>query len=551
MGKIYETIITDFSKGMTNDPREKDTRYAQLIKGFDAHTYPRKLVPLRDSESGDSAASTSKKQNFCVALSKDLGTYALFALGVKSGVTNAEILYKKLTQVDNDALGGATWTAPTDANHQSVNTFTWFELFVYYRKTGLIYGARGTSATAGTKIWAFYPNAATAFDEDIITTNGGTPFAFTHIRQGLVHSKDDILYIPYYNNAGGAGAKSFIAKNNNGSWTTNALTLPDHLIPNSICEYGNYLAIGCAPASGIGKSVVYLWDRDATLTTLAESIDWGEGNLKVLEEIEGHLIGVSSMGIDATTGASTQLYGELVIRTYSGRTANVLKGFISTGNSVNLTIAKQKVNQFLYFLCGNLGINGTAAENGQHGLWKIGRVLPDAPFALTFDRPPSNDDSVANVALKNFFIVGDYVFISYTDSSVFALTKTSESSTGFGSMLSRYESLIFGESYREFKLVSAGVMTEPMPAAGQIVLKYKKDEETSYTTIFTHTTDNSLFHEAINIESSGANLPQFREISFQIVSTGGAVITGLWAQFEEVDTGLVKRLLKAIINWFG
>ena len=61
MGKIYETIITDFSKGMTNDPREKDTRYAQLIKGFDAHTYPRKLVPLRDSESGDSAASTSKK----------------------------------------------------------------------------------------------------------------------------------------------------------------------------------------------------------------------------------------------------------------------------------------------------------------------------------------------------------------------------------------------------------------------------------------------------------------------------------------------------------
>src|SRR3990167_1368512 len=536
MGKIYETIITDFSKGMTNDPREKDTRYAQLIKGFDAHTYPRKLVPLRDSESGDSAASTSKKQNFCVALSKDLGTYALFALGVKSGVTNAEILYKKLTQVDNDALGGATWTAPTDANHQSVNTFTWFELFVYYRKTGLIYGARGTSATAGIKIWAFYPNAATAFDEDIITTNGGTPFAFTHIRQGLVHSKDDILYIPYYNNAGGAGAKSFIAKNNNGSWTTNALTLPDHLIPNSICEYGNYLAIGCAPASGIGKSVVYLWDRDATLTTLAESIDWGEGNLKVLEEIEGHLIGVSSMGIDATTGASTQLYGELVIRTYSGRTANVLKGFISTGNSVKLLIAKQKVNHFLYFLCSNLALNGT----GHVGLWKIGRVSSDTPFALTFNRSPSNDDSVANVALKNFFIIGDYAFISYVNPTDFALTKTSESSTGFGSTSATYESLIFGDSKQNKKLISVWVNHEALAATRSVILKYKLNAETSYTTILTNTTANSFFKEATNIESSGANLPQFREISFQILNTTGTPITGLGFKYEEIMDGLTN-----------
>ena len=32
---------------MVNDPRIDDFRYAQLIKNFDAHTYPKKLVPFR------------------------------------------------------------------------------------------------------------------------------------------------------------------------------------------------------------------------------------------------------------------------------------------------------------------------------------------------------------------------------------------------------------------------------------------------------------------------------------------------------------------------
>ena len=533
MGKVLEQIINRFDKGMHNDPRIGDYSYAQVIKGFDAHTYPRKLVPLRDSESGDSAASTSRKQNFCVALRTGT-THSLYSLGVISGDTKAEILYKNLTQSSDTDLSDATWTNTANNQGTTASTFTWFELFVYYRKTGLIYSARGTSATAGTHICTYDPAGSAAFSDT------HQALTYTSIRQGLVHSKDDILYIPYYDNAGAAGAKSFIAKNNNGSWTTNALTLPDHLIPNSICEYGNYLAIGCVPASGIGKSVIYLWDRDATLATLSESIDWGEGNLKVLEEVEGHLIGVSSMGIDAATGASNQLYGELVIRTYSGGTANILKRFISTGNSVNLTIAKQNVNHFLYFLCGNVGINGTGADNGYHGLWKIGRITSDAPFALTFDRPPSNADSVANVGLKNFFVVGDYVFISYTDSSVFKLTKTSESSTGFGSTICKYESLIFGDSRQNKKLVSAWVNHEALGSSGSVILKYKLNAETSYTTILTNTTANSFYKEAVNIESSGDNLPIFREISFQILNTTGTPITGFGFRYEIIDDGVVS-----------
>ena len=166
-------------------------------------------------------------------------------------------------------------------NNQSTNTFSWFELFVFYKKTGLIYGGRGTSATAGSAIWAYDPTGAATFAESALTVS------FTSLAQGLVHSKDDILYIPYDNK---------IAKNDNGSWTAVALTLPSHLKITSIAEYGNYLAIACAPLSGVGESIVYLWNRDETTTVLSQSIPWGEGNLTILEEIEGYLIGVSYVG---------------------------------------------------------------------------------------------------------------------------------------------------------------------------------------------------------------------------------------------------------------
>ena len=64
--------------------------------------------------------------------------------------------------------------------------------------------------------------------------------------------------------------------------------------------------------------------------------------------------------------------------------------------------------------------------------------------------------------------------------------------------------------------------------------KYKKDNETSYTTIMTHDTDGAISDSAVNIESSGAALPKdYKEISFQINSTG-AIVTGF--SFKEKIT---------------
>lgn len=500
--KTPPQIIRDFSLGMTNEPRESDTRFSQLLKNYDAHTFKNKLVPFRSSESGDDAPTTSKKKNFVVALETG-STYSLYALGVVSGTTRAEILRKNLTTAAS-GLNDNTWISP--AANQSANTFSWFELFVFYRQTGLIYGARGTSATAGTAIWAFSPTG-TAFSESNLTVT------FTHIGQGLVHSKDDNLYIPYYNNAGAAGAKSFIAKNDNGSWTATALTLPDHLIPVSVAEYGNALAIGCKPASGVGESVVFLWNRDETTTVLSQSIPWGEGSLTILEEIEGYLVGVSYVGTSAINFKQ-----KAVFKYYAGSkpiTFLELVNDTTFDDSPNdIPIVKQKVNNYLYFSM-KITLNGVI----QHGVWKIGRTK-SGTFSVVMDRPWNNDTvPVAADEVFAFFLVGDFMFIAYADGGVHAVSKTND--TNLNAVTAIWETVIIndGDSSVTKKLLGVTAIHEALPANGQIVVKYKKDEETTFTTILTNTTLNSLRKTAINIESSGATLPQYKEITFRVEST--------------------------------
>ena len=520
MAIITEKIL-DFSRGVTNEIRTPDSRFASMVKNFDIHTYQKKLVPLRSTEAGDADATTILGvRNFCIAKLNTTPTYALYGLARDSANSRAEVFYKNISVGSANDLDDDNWTS-TANNLETTGTAmndTDYNLFVFYEKAGLIYGARDKQY-----VWAYDPDGGTAF--------AGTAKdlgAYTNIQQGLVHSKDDILYVPYDNK---------IAKFDNSTWTAPALTLPAHLKINSISEYGNYLAIACGPISGFGKSVVYLWDRDATLTTLSESIDWGEGELFVLEEIEGVLIGISNVG----KGASFN--NRLVFRYLNGNKATVFNELLSQEVTSGLTsiYAKYKQNNYLYFVFGMTFYDGTA----QLGIWKLGKNK-EGNFALSFDRTLRND--ATGITITKFYgliVVGDFLFFTYDDSGTITVRKTIEKSgTDEFVATSIYETIILNgeDSSKTKKLLSVTVLTEPLPAAGQIVLKYKKDEDidgNTFTTILTHTTDDVIRHTAVNIESSGANLPQYKELIFRIESTGGSVVTGLKWKWEEVKDDII------------
>lgn len=527
MGKIIETKIDRFDGGISNNSRDRAGNVARMASNFDVFPFPRKMTPYRNTESGDENASTRRKRNFLVGLRTGT-TYSLYGIGVVSGEVYAGFEYKNLT-ADAGGMANAAWTAAGNSTSGAPN----FNLWVYYRKTGLAYFARNGSHI-GT-----YTVASGALASDTAQA-----LTYTEIGQGVVHSKDDILYIPWYNNAGGAGAKSGILKNNNGSWSNTALALPDHLIPTSISEYGNFLAIGCAPASGIGNSRIFLWDRNETVTTLSESIDAGSGSLIILEEIDGELVWISQKGgvvtsfstlPNTTTSHRDRVYFRRLIGNVGVKFFELHSDRAGGINSTSIPAYKQKIDNRLFFQM-IIQYNGSVRD----GVWSIGRSSPSAPFVLVNEQKTNNNTALATGDTLNGFIkVGDFLLQSYTSGGTYGLTKTVISSDNNYSENSIYESKTFdgsqagqGTDATHYKdLIEVAVTTESMVTNGQIVLAYQVDENigtSTWTTIFTNTTNDSISHVANNVESLGAALPKsYKQIAFRILSTGGAEVTGL------------------------
>ncbi|MEK6860717.1 MAG: hypothetical protein AABY07_01985 [Nanoarchaeota archaeon] len=530
MGKIIETQISRWDGGITNDPRDPRASVATVITNFDILTDPHRLIPYYGSEDGDSSSSNNKIHNFCIAKLSATAT-AIYGLGRStSGTDRSKVFYRDISS----DLADATWSSHDSAKSESSadsSAATESELFVYYENQNRIYMAD----IYNDKIMAYDPSGATNWDET-------TALTMTHVTNGIVHSKDDICYFAYYNSAD--GTSGIYKKDGASAWAAISTTFPKNFRPTVIREYGNYIAIGgeiySPTAVGFNGSIVYIWDRDSTLETLSESIYWGDDRLMVMDEINGTLIGISF-----TTGTA-RFKPRITFRYYS--VGEAIEFFTLTPTKAtgtpDMTFRSQKINNKLCFL-----LEAQIDGEGRDGIWSVSGRPGD--FKIVHERTPNNDTAITNStsSLVGFYFVGDYCFISRNDNGTYAMTKTNDAETYVASSI--HEKLFrSGGSSLKKDLIGATVETEPMSANGQIILKYKIDHNTSWTTIFTDTTDNSLSHSAINIESSGAALPKdYKEISFRIESTGGAVITGF--NFMEEITGkrVYMALFEAIIRW--
>lgn len=475
---------------MTADPR--DNSGCQLCQHFDNFTKSHSLVPYKGSESVYASQDTKKYQSFLMYNS------LLYALGVVTGFNYAEI--GLFTDVSNPTVSSPTGGA-------DVSGTTAFDLFVEYKK--VIYGA-----SAGTRIWSY----------DIVgaTFNGtAASITYTNITQGIVHSKDDVLYF---------GVDNFIYYKNGAGAITKGLTLPSNLIVSSICEFGNYLAIACRPlyANSV-ESKLFLWDRQSSLNDLSESVSWGRGSLYAIETIDGYLIGVS-----VYSGASSSFPSKVVFSRYSGGGAVTFKQIFMT--NVPTIVGKQKYNNRMYFgLSAATSIGGTT--NDYVGIWSVGRNGETEPFSVSLDRVPNNGTSTSQI--KGFILVQDFMYISYldaTNSDAFALSKTNDQSV-YNTTATYRTSINQGmpevDKPKLKKLVAVALTYPSFPSGGQAVLKVRKDGG-SWQTVFTETTAGVPATEMAAL-ADGTNFGDGRDWEFQI-ECGGTAITG-----ETEVTGLVYR----------
>ena len=518
MGKQIKTTINRFDGGRATDKRVSSTNKYSITKHFDTFSNSEKLIPIRGMAS-DSTGQT-KIGNLLV------GTDGIFyGLGTDVNNPTQGDIYKKATyagvwaELANSKSGGVV----------SYATFLEFQSYFYY--------------------WSAVSGGSLAKMKTDGSSQNGTfqsSIGFSTIKaQAVVHPKDGVAYFPYDN-------KIASLQPNGTTWSATALTIPDtRFIITSLCPFGNYLAIAIMPVngeSGGGSSQVLLWDRDSSVTTLSESIDWGSGNLKVLNNLNGVLIGVSDLTGTISAGATNRDNDPILIKASTGgapillETLNTEKQTTTNPDSLINSIVNFIYNDKMYF---SVNLVGGSTSPAHYGLWAVGRDSSGG-YRVSLENLATNGATDTGVLACAIF--GDYISMVHTAVGTLSFSYT----TALVSALSEaytatsiYESLVFnqGDTSTHKKWLNAFVTHRPLRSGESVVLKYRKNqdidnESAGWTTVFTSDTDNASYKEAINI--SGVNLPQFYEIQFRIESTGGAEITGFGFTSEIVNDGFLN-----------
>ena len=519
MGKIYSQIIQNWSGGMTNLLRQNNINFARKITHFDIFSDPTKLKPYPDfaaTTTDSGTIATIKLVRFLAAEAAANGAATVYALGQSTVTANAPKIYQKTT------IAGA-WDAALGTNGSDVMSE---RVMVEYKRNLLGWRSDVAAPIAGahldgstSKIWR-YPTTtgtwATAWTDATINTA-------LYVAKPIVHSKDDRLYIPFDN---------YIYYHTGANMATDpslGLTLPTNLVITSICEYGNYLAIACRSKIPMNRnSVVFLWDRDVTLTTVSESIDFGPEDIELIDVLDGVLVGISVLRNSYTDLITFDPY--ISFKYYPGGIQSARQflqlPFSVTGQRI---IDSQKINnRLLFMMSGTLDGDSTQTD----GIWSLTKN-PNG-FGVTIEYLYNNATAITSGIPKGFLRFGDFVIAAFTDGGTYKVNQLTSGT--FATAAASYETVIFngGDAAQTKKFLKGTLITEPLPAAGSATLAYKADAETSYTTILTSSTDNDIRKDAVNA-AGGANLPEFQEKSYQITSTGNAVITGLKVIYEEVE----------------
>lgn len=369
---------------------------------------------------------------------------------------------------------------------------------------------------------------------------------FSSIGQGFVHPKDKYLYFPYRTST--TPYIGLLAPNATpfGSKNYTAFTLPLQYRAYCLTNYGNFLAIpltGVTATSLVNSSMLALWDRDTTNTQFSETYHWGQGVLKVLNNIGGVLIGVSELGSASLQAGTAQDYNAIQIKVWDGGVEPTLvkeiKAVALSGASgqpsVTLNARVNFVqNNRLYFSAivnPNDGI-----QPSRIGLYSVGRNKTTGEWTVNLEHMATTGGTETTILAAA--IVGDYVEMVYNAAGTLAKSiNGNASSTTYGST-SIFESGINPgmeplDRVMLKSLYNISVHFEPLPSGATVALKYRVDSkgaDSDWVTVATASADDSVAIEMP--QTSSTQYKDGRNYEFRLESFGGAVITGLTYRYD-------------------
>jgi hypothetical protein len=489
---IKQIQISDFSGGIGDSTRGLNSNEFSFSSNFDIFTDPKRLIPLREltSDTNDGSTATGMKQYLVKDFVYASNSNKLYGLGI-NGTGKTKIVYKA------NATSG-NWTIPATSEGNGVVIHGCFIEFKDY-----LWGFQGTN-----QIWKWGLLSGTPSITDSVSTVAST---ITSVANGVINSLGD-LYIAYNNVIVRVAPDTTTV-------TDSAKTVPTNYKITSMCNYGDYLAIGCSPINNYnGISKVFIWDYSAT-DRFQNIIDWGEGELRILEVVDGNLVGVTDKNLNNTIGIDNC---SMQVKILSGNSAITVKEIPSLyPNGVSILNTKIIKNGRLLWVARIF--TDDEGVNYYDGLWEFGRKNLNYNWALTMNI--TSPVAWSNPASATSFIQGignasNYIFITHSDDG--SISKTSLASA-FQYATAVYESnwFNFGEPFNNKRLEKICISSSERKVWSSLKVELLHDTTTTWQEVGTFTdTGNYSFVEFFNM-ASGVNFPSGKEFKFKLTSYDG------------------------------
>lgn len=499
-------VINQFDGGMCEDIREPRTDTFSYASNFDTFSNKNRLTPYRtmETESVDSGVLTDFKITD-VCIMRDATNTNIYGLGRAGSSDQNPKFFQKSTPMDITSAFQAA-SGGEDSSHSVIpGTLVEYKTRLFAMKTD---SSANTYVIAYNHVAGSIASIGTIAAYPMVSSNVAFPRPFRH-------PQDDKLYF---------GAGSVVASYDNSSFDADVgLILPTDCYITSLTDYGSYLAIFTAPTVGGGSSKLFLWDVGRALTTPQEVIDLGEGTVTVGENVNGVLISIMT-NKTPTTNSLFNIKTKLLVKAYYGGTPVPLKEITTTSDVFTLPSFKSKNNNRLFFAC-EASVNGTSLNQ----IWVVSKN--GNKWSVSPDRTVNNDTPLTG-NINGFSLIGDYLWANFNTASLF---RTRLASATYPT--STYESLInpgMAEDDRTKKKTLKVISVSKSSSTGQLVLKYRVDSTSSYTTIGTLSAGGSLVLKAAN-QSNAQPFNSGYEYQFLVESTLGAELTEVKYTYEVLN----------------
>lgn len=488
--------INSFYGGITDDIRTSDLSKCSHVSHFDIYRDPNRLYPMPDyvDDMNDGSTSTGMKQYDIKAFHFN-GT--LYAVGTKSDGTGSKMFSKASAET-------ASWTASTTGEGTD-NIYNKTILFV--TPSGRRYFV---TTDAGVTYLAYYAGT--------VTDKASTLQSFAIDEQVVVEQYKTTSYDWVLNN-GANNVSSFLAN----TFSSNA---------KSTTAYVTDLQFGDDQVGILGynfypyNSKLLLWDGASSL--LDQNINFGKGKPASLGFVQGTWVCVINENLSGSSTFNLQANGSysLAIKYANGNSAQTLvrlRGATNTNGVVMPTRSKYEDSMTFY---ARIPQDVTPTTYKQ-GIWAVGKARPDTPLALSLLL-----DTTSLGLVENYYTFGHHHYFAHgEDGSISRL----DTPSGTYTETCVYETLMFASDTPYAKEHNGiTIRTEDLPTSATVTVKYRTDENDSWTSMGVSNTDGDEYH-TFTKNADGTEIGKFQEIQYRVEVVGNAPIKGVFVTLNELD----------------